>query len=292
VTQRLFVYGTLAPGRPNAHVLADVAGHWQPATVVGRLLQQGWGAAVGYPGIVLDEHGDEVQGFLFSSDSLDQHWNRLDEFEGDGYERVLTAVKLHDGTTVEAYIYSLRVSSSGHRNDRRQSRNHPMSEVRLLFLCGKMAAGKSTLARRLAQENHALLLVEDDLLRKLFPGEIHDISDYVRFTTRIKDALSDHIVAALVGGVSVVLDFPGNTRKQRGWFRELFERAGVRHELHFIDASDDLCKRQLKERNQDLPVGTAFTTEAEFDAITQYFQAPSSDEGFYITIHAPDRTER
>ena len=107
MTHRLFVYGTLAPGRPNEHVLADIPGDWEPATVTGRLLQEGWGAAVGYPGIVLDARGDEVQGLLFTSESLDQHWTRLDEFEGEGYERVLTSVKRQDGATVDAYIYQL-----------------------------------------------------------------------------------------------------------------------------------------------------------------------------------------
>ena len=105
---RLFVYGTLAPGRPNAHVLADVPGEWEPAAVTGTLLPEGWGAAVGYPGIVLDEQGGEVKGFLFSSESLAEHWARLDEFEGEGYERVLTPVKREDGTTVDACIYRLR----------------------------------------------------------------------------------------------------------------------------------------------------------------------------------------
>lgn len=113
MTDRLFVYGTLAPGRPNEHVLADVPGEWRPATVTGRLFQEGWGVAAGYPGIVLDEHGDEVRGLLFSSKSLDQHWARLDEFEGEGYERALTLAKLEDGATVEAYIYRLSGSPPG-----------------------------------------------------------------------------------------------------------------------------------------------------------------------------------
>jgi len=104
---RLFVYGTLAPGRPNAHVLADVPGTWEPATVIGKLIPEGWGAAAGCPGIVLGEPGGEVEGLVFSSDSLAEHWTRLDEFEGEGYERVVTTVKLKDGTRVEAYVYAL-----------------------------------------------------------------------------------------------------------------------------------------------------------------------------------------
>jgi predicted kinase len=159
-----------------------------------------------------------------------------------------------------------------------------MSSVKLHFLCGKMAAGKSTLARELAKRENALLLVEDELLTKLFPEEIRHISDYVKYSTRLKDALSDHIVSVLASGTSVVLDFPGNTTKQRSWFRRLFERAQVAHELHFIDASDELCKRQLKERSKDFPDGTAFTTDSEFEAITRYFQAPSPEEGFNVTV--------
>ena len=108
MTERLFVYGTLAPGRPNAHVLADVPGTWEPATVRGTLLKEGWGAAVGYPGIVLDELGGEVHGFIFSSEALTSHWTRLDAFEGDGYERVMTSATLADGTFVRAHIYALK----------------------------------------------------------------------------------------------------------------------------------------------------------------------------------------
>jgi len=108
--QRLFVYGTLAPGQPNQHVLADIPGEWEGATVTGILLQEGWGAAIGFPGIVLDETGAEVRGSLFSSECLSSHWARIDQFEGDGYERVLTTARRDDGTTVSAYIYSLRGS--------------------------------------------------------------------------------------------------------------------------------------------------------------------------------------
>jgi len=111
------------------------------------------------------------------------------------------------------------------------------------------------------------------------------VPDFVEYSARVREALSPHIRALLMRGVSVVLDFPGNTRTQRQWFRELIDGAQVRHELHFIDAPDELCKRQLRERSAALPAGTAWTTDAEFDAITAYFQAPSDDEGFNVVRH-------
>jgi gamma-glutamylcyclotransferase (GGCT)/AIG2-like uncharacterized protein YtfP len=108
VTHRLFVYGTLAPGRPNEHVLADLDGTWEPASVSGTLWEHGWGAALGYPGIVIDEQGtDQIDGLVFTSEALDQHWDRLDEFEGAGYRRVVTRATLATGGVVDVYVYVL-----------------------------------------------------------------------------------------------------------------------------------------------------------------------------------------
>ncbi len=85
----------------------------------------------------------------------------------------------------------------------------------------------------------------------------------------------------------MVLDFPANTRRQRQWFRQLFERAHAAHEFHFLDVPDEQCKRQLRERSQSLPEGSAFTSEAEFEAITRFFEPPADDEGFEVSIRRP-----
>ncbi|HET7844269.1 MAG TPA: gamma-glutamylcyclotransferase family protein [Xanthomonadales bacterium] len=104
----LFVYGTLAPGRENAHVLAGVAGEWRPASVRGTLHPEGWGAAFGYPGLVPDPHAGRVRGLVFASAELGAHWQRLDDFEGEGYERLRVDAELDDGTIVRAHVYALR----------------------------------------------------------------------------------------------------------------------------------------------------------------------------------------
>ena len=159
------------------------------------------------------------------------------------------------------------------------------SSGRLIFLCGKMAAGKSTLAKELANRENAVLLVQDEFLDHLFPGEIIDLPGFVRYSSRLKNAIGPHVCALLSKGISVVLDFPGNTKAQRLWFRELFESVNAQHELHFVDASDALCKVQLKERSKELPTGAPWTTDAEFEAITAYFQPPSEDERFNVVRH-------
>ncbi|UPQ80989.1 gamma-glutamylcyclotransferase [Pseudomonas knackmussii] len=106
--ERLFVYGSLAPGRPNEHILAGVAGSWEAASVTGTLREEGWGAAMGFPGLDLNEQGERIEGFVFSSNQLPAQWAALDAFEGDAYIRTPAAVRLGTGQTVEAYVYALR----------------------------------------------------------------------------------------------------------------------------------------------------------------------------------------
>ncbi len=156
------------------------------------------------------------------------------------------------------------------------------TEITLHFLCGKMAAGKSTLARELAATHGAILIEEDRWLAQLYPDEIHDIASYIKYSARLKNILYGHILQLLGSGQSVMLDFPANTINQRNWFRTIIEAANVDHVLHYIDVSDELCKQQLRHRSKDKAAGSAFTTEAEFDAITAYFQAPGDNEGFNI----------
>lgn len=104
--QRLAVYGTLAPGQPNEHVLADLAGHWIEGTVRGHLSEEGWGADLGYPGIHLDPDGPEVTVQVLDSILLADHWDRLDQFEGPGYRRSVVTVRTETGP-LAAQIYEL-----------------------------------------------------------------------------------------------------------------------------------------------------------------------------------------
>lgn len=106
IDTRLAAYGTLQPGRSNHHQMDGMAGDWRPGVVRGHFHANGWGAALGYPGLILDPDGPEVAVVVFTSPDLPAQLGRLDAFEGDGYRRVAVTVATSEGP-VEAWLYEL-----------------------------------------------------------------------------------------------------------------------------------------------------------------------------------------
>jgi len=88
--------------------MQKIGGTWEAGSIKGRLIEAGWGAELGFPGLVLDDAGDDIEGHVFVSENLSQHWTALDDFEGAEYKRQLTTVTLSKGGTTEAYVYALR----------------------------------------------------------------------------------------------------------------------------------------------------------------------------------------
>src|SRR5882762_2981675 len=115
----------------------------------------------------------------------------------------------------------------------------------LYLICGKIGAGKSTLARRLASGPATLLISEDHWTSNLFAGDLKTIEDYGRLSARLRAAMGPHVVDILQQGLSVVLDFPANTMSDRSWTRSLITKADVAHELHVLDIPDAICKERL-----------------------------------------------
>ena len=88
----LAVYGTLAPGQPNHHVVAPLGGEWTDGLIEGDLLPMGWGAALGYPGFRPRVGGAAVAVRVLTAPLLATAWPTLDRFEGPEYQRILVPV--------------------------------------------------------------------------------------------------------------------------------------------------------------------------------------------------------
>ena len=107
---RLAVYGSLAPGKSNHYMLANYAGTWTRGRVRGNLVNAGWGATGGFPGLVPRSDAPWVSVQVFESDELPNAWPDLDAFEGIEYRRVVIDVfsdESEEHPLFQAHIYAL-----------------------------------------------------------------------------------------------------------------------------------------------------------------------------------------
>jgi predicted kinase len=156
----------------------------------------------------------------------------------------------------------------------------------LYCIYGNIAAGKTTLARKLAAQHGAVLICEDEWLVRL-EVEIASFDDFRKHARRLRAAIGPHVVELLQLGTSVVLDFAANTENDRAWLRSLFEAANAAHELHVIEAPEDVCKARLRTRNETKPEGLYFghVPEDFFGPVTSLIVPPAETEGFNVIRH-------
>jgi len=156
----------------------------------------------------------------------------------------------------------------------------------LHLACGKIAAGKSMLCARLASAPGTILVSEDEWTKRLFGDEMRDVADYVRVSAKLRSAMGPHATRLLEAGVDVVLDFPGNTRATRAFWKAVAEAAGARLVLHWLDVPDEVCRGRLHRRNAEGAHDFAGVTDEQFDLITSRFEPPDEVERLEVVREA------
>ncbi|WP_102783136.1 ATP-binding protein [Thalassospira sp. GB04J01] len=172
-------------------------------------------------------------------------------------------------------------------NGRRPLNGADQAPAVLHMLCGKIAAGKSTLAAELARKPGTILIAEDEWLSTLFSDQMHSVADYVAVSEKLRRVMGPHISMLLMSGLSVVLDFPANTVKLRCWMRDVFDDVGADHRLHYLNLPEDICMQRLRARNQAGAHQFA-ASDAQFHQISAWFEPPSDAEGFTIVPYQTD----
>lgn len=104
----LIVYGSLAPGESNHHIISHIDGQWSKASIKGRIIDNGWSSRTGYPEFqrTSEEDSETVEVFAFISEELDEHWDHIDAFERtESYIRSKIPCVLEGGKIIDAFIY-------------------------------------------------------------------------------------------------------------------------------------------------------------------------------------------
>jgi gamma-glutamylcyclotransferase (GGCT)/AIG2-like uncharacterized protein YtfP len=98
--EKLFVYGSLAPGQSNYQILSEMHGTWTNCKIRGSITKN---AKLQY--FKWDVYGEEIDAKLFTTPDLKDKWNSIDRFEGSSYQRHLITGRLSNGDLTVANIY-------------------------------------------------------------------------------------------------------------------------------------------------------------------------------------------
>jgi len=152
----------------------------------------------------------------------------------------------------------------------------------LYLIVGLPGAGKTTLARRIADEHGILRLTPDEWMAPLFG---HSDADGRR------DILEGHMIwvahQVLVSGASVILDFGCWSAEERFAIRSVTDSVGAGFDLQYVKIDEAQRRARAATRWQEAPESTFPMSDADHDRFLALCQPPSSAELIYADIPEP-----
>jgi aminoglycoside phosphotransferase family enzyme/predicted kinase len=132
------------------------------------------------------------------------------------------------------------------------------SEPLVFVVMGRVATGKTSVAKQLARELDWPLFCSDQIRKTLAgvpltvrtPPELREKVYSNRMTEQTYDSLVEKGLAAVTAHSGVVLDATFSSRTKRDWLRDQCAKAGVRLEVVELEADHNEIAKRLKARDQ------------------------------------------
>lgn len=152
-------------------------------------------------------------------------------------------------------------------------------------MCGMVAAGKTTLARQLAEDLPAVRLSRDEWMLRLHGGRFDD-PDYVQRLGPCTELMWDVALDIVRSGSHVVLDWNFWSRERRMEARHRAEAAGVGVVVHWIDVPVEEVVERARRRLGAKPPDAHEIDERSVRHFATIFEAPMDEEGLPIERHS------
>ncbi len=148
-----------------------------------------------------------------------------------------------------------------------------MTGARLVLLCGLPGSGKTTTARRIADETGGVRFCPDEWMSAL---GIDLFDEELR--AKVEALQWELAQELLVLGQTVIIEWGVWSRSERDIVRERARELGARVELVYLDAPVDVLLERLDIRDRELPRGTVVITRENLLSWVDLFDAPSAEE--------------
>ncbi|GHJ46840.1 hypothetical protein Cs7R123_41820 [Catellatospora sp. TT07R-123] len=161
-------------------------------------------------------------------------------------------------------------------------REQMITRPTLLLTVGLPGAGKTTLAKQLADERRILRLTPDDWMAPLFGDSEADGR---------RDILEGRMIwtahEVLRSGASVILDFGCWSSDERYAIRTIAESTGAGFELRYLKIDESERRARASRRWREHPETTFPMTDADHDRFLALCQPPTAAELDQAPVPAP-----
>ena len=152
----------------------------------------------------------------------------------------------------------------------------------LHLMVGLPGSGKTTEAKRLEKEYHALRLTPDEwhiyLFGNDFKNDGHD-EEHDERHTRVEALMWDTAEKVLRLGVDVILDFGCWAKEERDEFRRKAALAGAGFQIHYMSCPLEELWRRIQKRNDMAGNEVVFPISREnLELWNSFFEPPTEEE--------------
>ena len=145
---------------------------------------------------------------------------------------------------------------------------------------GYIAFGKTTLAKKLAQELPAVHLDADDVMRQLYGKDLPE-SEFAAKVPLVTNFMWDMARKIINAGADVIMDVGPWSRQMRQDALNIAQQITPNVIFHTIILDTKIARERLIKRNQENQILDVTTTEF-FDKHLSLYEPISDDEGLIV----------
>ena len=151
---------------------------------------------------------------------------------------------------------------------------------KVILICGKIGSGKTTYAKKLAEELQAVNISQDELMLGLFGAELYnnEPDEYEKYSSKVEYYVKRKAGEAARAGAIVICENGFWLRSERDALRSFYRAMGVSCELHYMDTPEDVRLQNIRFRNDAIRQGNLDFFLADERDVTHPFEIPDDCE--------------